>query len=311
MESKITYLKDFFNNFIQKFDTKRNTTFFKVFLTLCLTFVFSTGVWGQTTVTPGSGGTAINPQWAFGGTSAQFATLGSIVITEGDKADFSNMVKNNNSTIVLSPPSGWNFQSSTGNISHSSGGDLTTSSIAVTSTTITITVLSDKTNTANAFDVLTISGIKVQATSTTSGIVNIIRSGGTLSINGVTNGVTNFGSLSLAAKLASTISVNVAGPYTYSGSSQGPSTSTVTGSTGAVIYSYYGVSPTTYSASTTKPTDAGSYEVIATLASDDNYNGAVSAPLSFTIGKAASVTTVTIAAGTFTYTGSAITPASV
>ncbi|NEW80553.1 MAG: hypothetical protein GZ086_14280, partial [Gelidibacter sp.] len=62
MESKITYLKDLSSNFIGKFSTKRNTTFFKVLLTLCLTFVFSVSVWGQTQTftNPANNGTTSN-----------------------------------------------------------------------------------------------------------------------------------------------------------------------------------------------------------------------------------------------------------
>jgi hypothetical protein len=60
----------------------------------------------------------------------------------------------------------------------------------------------------------------------------------------------------------------------------------VTGSTGAVTYSYSGTGATSYSASATRPTNAGTYQVIATLAADSNYNGAVSSPFAFTINKA-------------------------
>ncbi|PZX52091.1 hypothetical protein LV84_03499, partial [Algoriphagus ratkowskyi] len=113
----------------------------------------------------------------------------------------------------------------------------------------------------------------------------------------------------IVGKGASTISVNAVGPFTYNSNPQGPDAVTKSGSTGSVTFSYVGVSPTTYAASATKPTNAGSYQVTATLASDANYNGAVSAPLAFSIGKAASVTTVTITGAPFTYTGSSQTPA--
>ncbi|MDP3471169.1 MAG: T9SS type A sorting domain-containing protein [Algoriphagus sp.] len=113
------------------------------------------------------------------------------------------------------------------------------------------------------------------------------------------------------AKAGSTISVNAAGPFTFNATPQGPDQVTKSGSAGAVTFSYVGVSGTTYASSSTKPTNAGSYVVTATLAGDDNYNGAVSAPLAFSIAKATTTTVVTINGGPFTYTGSAITPATV
>ncbi|MDO8965268.1 S-layer family protein, partial [Algoriphagus sp.] len=103
-----------------------------------------------------------------------------------------------------------------------------------------------------------------------------------------------------AQKAASTISVNAAGPFTFNATPQGPDQVTKSGSAGAVTFSYEGVSGTTYAASSTKPTNAGSYEVTATLAGDANYNGAVSAPLAFSIAKAGSTISVD-AAGPFTY----------
>ena len=102
------------------------------------------------------------------------------------------------------------------------------------------------------------------------------------------------------AKAASTISVDAAGPFTYNATPQGPDQVTKSGSTGAVTFSYVGVSGTSYAASSVKPTNAGSYEVTATLAGDDNYNGAVSDALAFSIAKAASTISVD-AAGPFTY----------
>ena len=92
---------------------------------------------------------------------------------------------------------------------------------------------------------------------------------------------------------SSTITVTGLTTYTYSGSSQGPNTNTKSGSTGAVTYSYAGTGSTTYSASTTVPTSAGIYKVVATLASDANFNGAVSAAYSYTINTGSSTITVT------------------
>ncbi len=99
-------------------------------------------------------------------------------------------------------------------------------------------------------------------------------------------------------KGTSTIVVTGSTTFPYSGAPQGPDTSDVTGSTGAVTYSYVGVSGTTYTASATKPTAAGSYEVTATVAADSNYNGAVSAPFAFTISSGTVSGTINYYAGT-------------
>ena len=112
------------------------------------------------------------------------------------------------------------------------------------------------------------------------------------------------------AKAASTVTVTGTTSFTYSGSAQGPNTSMVTGSSGAVIYSYVGVSGTTYGPSATKPTGAGSYTVTATVAADANYNSASSSATAFSIAKATPTVTFT-GTTSFTYSGSAQGPNSV
>jgi len=105
------------------------------------------------------------------------------------------------------------------------------------------------------------------------------------------------------AKATPTVTVTGTTSFTYSGSAQGPNTSTVTGSSGAVTYSYVGVSGTTFGPSATKPTGAGSYTVMATVAADANYNSASSSATPFSIGKATPVVNAT--GGTFPYNGTA------
>jgi hypothetical protein len=56
---------------------------------------------------------------------------------------------------------------------------------------------------------------------------------------------------------SSTIVATGSQVFTFTNSPQGPNTSTVTGSTGAVSYSYQGTGSTTYAASATRPTSAG------------------------------------------------------
>ena len=50
-----------------------------------------------------------------------------------------------------------------------------------------------------------------------------------------------------------------------------------------MTYSYSGTGLTTYTSSATLPTEVGNYKAVATLASDANYNGAVSPDFAFTI----------------------------
>jgi gliding motility-associated-like protein len=106
-------------------------------------------------------------------------------------------------------------------------------------------------------------------------------------------------------KATPTITATGVTTYTYNGTPQGPGTSTYPAdATGAVTYSYSGAASdgTVYSASSTKPTNAGSYQVVASIASDVNYNSASSAALNFTIGKA--TPTLSVTNSPVTYNGS-------
>lgn len=93
--------------------------------------------------------------------------------------------------------------------------------------------------------------------------------------------ILGFANLSLVAN--SSISVTGTSNYVYTGSAQGPASVSHTGSTGAVTYSYVGVSGTSYTASPAPPTAVGSYTVTATVAADATYNGATSSAYPFTI----------------------------
>ena len=130
----------------------------------------------------------------------------------------------------------------------------------------------------------------------------------TLNPTDTNNYTTASKSLSLVVnKAGSTVTVTGATNYTYNGSAQGPTTSTKTGSSGAVTYSYAGTNGTVYAARSTRPMNVGSYTVVATLAGDSNYNGATSSAFAFSI-SAASLPTVTFTApGSLTYSGTAKT----
>ena len=108
-------------------------------------------------------------------------------------------------------------------------------------------------------------------------------------------------------KAASSISVLGNTAYVYNESAQGPNDKNLTGSTGLVTYSYSGTGNTTYTASATAPMTVGTYQVIATVVSDENYNGASSSPFSYAITKRNSTVTV-VGTVSYTYTGAAQGP---
>ena len=108
-------------------------------------------------------------------------------------------------------------------------------------------------------------------------------------------------------KAASSISVLGNTAYVYNESAQGPNDKNLTGSTGLVTYSYSGTGNTTYAASATAPTTVGTYQVIATVVSDENYNGASSSPFSYAITKRNSTVTV-VGTASYTYTGASQGP---
>jgi len=94
--------------------------------------------------------------------------------------------------------------------------------------------------------------------------------------------------LTLRMKTNSTISIS-GGTFTYNTFQQGPGLESVTWTGSAnsnLTYRYEGVAPTLYSASSTRPTNAGTYTVTATLPEDSNFMAAVSTPTPFTIAPA-------------------------
>lgn len=86
-------------------------------------------------------------------------------------------------------------------------------------------------------------------------------------------------------KANSSVAVTGAANFTYNATNQGPEGLSVSGSGGSVTITYSGVSPTIYTATSTKPTAAGTYNAVATLSSDTNYNDATSSDFNFTINK--------------------------
>ena len=133
---------------------------------------------------------------------------------------------------------------------------------------------------------------------------------------GSTAGTTGTIGVTTDTRQTPTVTVTPVGTYTYTGAAQGPNAATNTGSSTSYTFTYVNVGGATYGPSVTAPTNAGSYNVYATVAANGNYLSASSAATAFTIGKVAltitagnqtvaygtAVATVTTA-GTYTATG--------
>lgn len=154
------------------------------------------------TVTAGSGGTNICSNRAVTGASPAFTSLGPIVITEGANADFSI----GTSTIVLVPPSGWQFSSTLPTITYITGSNITgvSGSITATALTVNVTVVNN-----NGADQLTITGLQVQPL-TTSATAGSVRASAVTGVAGITTGSsgTVFASLSVSAPVTPTVSIS-------------------------------------------------------------------------------------------------------
>jgi hypothetical protein len=165
------------------------------------------------TVTAATGGTNISADKAANATSPQFTTLTDIVITEGANGDFPIA---NGKTLILTAPSGWQFNSGVGSataakVSGMGPNEVSVNSISVTTSNITVNY--DVTAAGN-INKLTISGIQVRATdgANITSAVNIFRTSGnpgTATIAGITNGTTNFGTLSQVVGVVSKLVVTL------------------------------------------------------------------------------------------------------
>src|SRR5437667_7357602 len=154
------------------------------------------------TVTAATGGTNVSADRAQNGAAPAFITPGNIVIQEGANGD---VAAGNNRTLILTAPSGWQFNPGVGSatgirVSGSGGNEISVNSIVVTATTITVTYDVSGTGQINR---LTITGIQVRATEggnlpAAGSLLRTSANPGTASINGIANDVTGFGSLSQA-----------------------------------------------------------------------------------------------------------------
>ena len=118
------------------------------------------------------------------GFPTSYSALGNIVITEGANADFT---AGTNVTLILTAPTNFEFQASTGSVTFASGNNI--SAVAMTSITATTITITYTTSGTNRTDIMTISGLFVRATNI-AGTGNITRTGGTGTISGLVNTTT-------------------------------------------------------------------------------------------------------------------------
>ena len=188
----------------------------------------TSGVAAQTTfhdsvnVTAATGGTNISADRAANATSPAFTILGNIVITEVVATDFA---AGNNVTLILTAPNGWQFNAGAGSTtaakdSGPGANEVSINSTTVTTTTITVNITVGGTAQLNH---LTITGIQVRATDganipASGNILRTVGNPGTATITGVTNGSTNFGSLSQVAGAINKLVVTLPGQTFTDGS---------------------------------------------------------------------------------------------
>ena len=167
----------------------------RFFVLLILLCGFHNGLFANITVTPGSGGTNICNSKAVGGTAPAFTTLGVITMTEGAAGDFGGVAGLWTATVTLNAPAGWQFKTTAPlpTFSPAGGNIIAVAQVSLTAGAFTISIRGFNNN---SLDVVTITGLQVQATAIGSGPGNITPTinGGT--VTGLTP-ATNMGSLSL------------------------------------------------------------------------------------------------------------------
>jgi len=139
------------------------------------------------------------------------------------------------------------------------------------------------------------SGLAVALSSSTTSVCTIVSNkihtvtAGTCTVAANQSGDSNYSPAAQVAysitisRLTSSIGISGVNSYAFNGTAQGPSSSNVTGSQGSITYSYLGIGSTNYSATATRPTNAGTYSVTATVAEDSGYSSATSTPFAFSI----------------------------
>ncbi len=174
----------------------RLKNFSLVFMTLLLSFLGYSG-FAAVTVVPASGGTNICSTVA---TASH--VLGAITITEGSTGDFNAGA----SSITLAPPPGWTFVVALPTVTAAPGNDVSIGVLSITSGTFSINFNASG---VSRTDVITISNLSIQAT-TTSSAPGYIFAQSDFGVAGIVTGAsgTNFGDQSILA--AATPSVTIA-----------------------------------------------------------------------------------------------------
>ena len=113
-----------------------------------------------------------------GAANTSYRPIPDIVLTEALVADFAVQA---NTTIILSAPAGFQFNSSSATVIFIGGNDISAASINSVNNSATVTITISVTG-ITKFDVLTVSGLTVRATANTAG--SITRTGGTATIAG-------------------------------------------------------------------------------------------------------------------------------
>jgi autotransporter-associated beta strand protein len=135
--------------------------------------------------------------------------------------------------------------------------------------------------------------------------ISISTTGYTISGTAAVNYTLTQPTLAANITLATPMVAPTVGSYTYSGTAQGPNAATNTGTGTSYTFSYVGTGGTTYTASSIRPTNAGTYTVTVTVAADANYNSASSSATAFTITKATPTASLAVSNSPTTYSGSA------
>jgi hypothetical protein len=161
-------------------------------------------------LSPATGGTNICANKAATGSAPAWTTLSSITILEGITDDIQGGSGSAiTDVLVLNAPTGWQFNpASPISLSFSSGGNILSMAYTITATTLTVSLDVDGNF---APDVFSISGLQVQATSTSAASGNIYASSVT-GITGIVAGTsgTNFGNLSQDPIVTPSVTISAA-----------------------------------------------------------------------------------------------------